>query len=90
MLNTRLILPPGMKLGEVKINLWQGKVLVNASSPQRYSRCPLCKKMDIPDQREPLIPLNLSQHSGQTEPLEGQCRIAIPGNLSQFATDIPA
>ncbi len=44
MLNSRLILPPGMKLGEVKINLWQGKVLVNASSLQRYSRCPLCKK----------------------------------------------
>lgn len=44
MLNTRLILPPGMKLGEVKINLWQGKVLVNANSLQRYSRCPLCKK----------------------------------------------
>lgn len=42
-LNTRLILPPGMKLGEVKINLWQGKVLVNASSLQRYSRFPLCK-----------------------------------------------
>lgn len=44
MLNARLILPPGMKLGEVKINLWEGKVLVNASSLQRYSRCPLCKK----------------------------------------------
>jgi hypothetical protein len=44
MFNTRLILPPGMKLGEVKLNLWQGKVLINASSLQRYSRCPLCKK----------------------------------------------
>ncbi|MCF0048424.1 transposase family protein [Dyadobacter sp. LJ53] len=33
-----------MKLGEVKINFLEGKVLVNASSLQKYSRCPLCKK----------------------------------------------
>lgn len=46
--------------------------------------------VDTPEQREPVIPLNLSQHSGQTEPLEGQCRMVIPGNLSQFVTDIPA